>query len=103
MAFYVGTNFNGQVSSLTQVVGAGIPTSSAPFQIVIFDEPGTANDKLFLYFFFSNTLVDLTQEGFPVLKGYLTTTGFTLIDSNFNETDDYLTSTKITMINPFTF
>ena len=100
-AYYVGTNYNGQLSSLTQVVGEGIPTSAGSFQIVSFDETGTANDKLFLYFSFSNTLVDLTQPGFPVLKGYFTTTGFTLIDENFNEIDDFIASSNITFINPF--
>jgi hypothetical protein len=102
-AYYVGTNFTGELSSLTQVVGAGIPTFPGSFQVITINETGTANDKLFLYFSSSNVLVDLTQQGFPVLKGYFTPTGFTLIDSNFNEIDDYIASSNITITNPFLF
>jgi len=101
--YYVGTNYNGQVSSLTEVTGASIPTVASSFQIVAIDEAGTANDKLFLYFSSSNTLVDLTAAGFPAIKGYFTATGFTLIDSNLNEIDDYIASSNISFTNPFMY
>jgi hypothetical protein len=37
-AYYVGTNFTGELSSLTQVVGSGIPTSPGSFQVVTINE-----------------------------------------------------------------
>jgi hypothetical protein len=97
--FYVGTNFDGNVSSLTKVTGPNVPTRGTNFQIVTMNETGTANDRLFLYFFSTNTLVELTNPNFPVTKGYFTLTGFTLIDENFNEIDDFIASSNITFIN----
>jgi hypothetical protein len=97
--FYVGTNFDGNVSSLTKVTGSNIPTRGTNFQIITMNETGTANDRLFLYFFSTNTLVELTNPNFPVTKGYFTLTGFTLIDENFNEIDDFIASSNITFIN----
>jgi hypothetical protein len=99
--FYVGTNFDGNVSSLTKVTGPNIPTQGTNFQIVTMNETGTANDRLFLYFSSTNTLVELTNPNFPVTKGYFTPTGFTLIDENFNEIDDFIASSNITFISPF--
>jgi hypothetical protein len=99
--FYVGTNFDGNVSSLTKVTGPNIPTRGTNFQIITMNETGTANDRLFLYFSSTNTLVELTNPNFPVTKGYFTPTGFTLIEDNFNEIDDFIASNNITFINPF--
>ena len=101
--FYVGTNFDGNVSSLTKVTGPNIPTGGTNFQIITMNETGTANDRLFLYFSSTNTLVELTNPNFPVTKGYFTLTGFTLIDENFNEIDDFIASSNITFISPFGF
>jgi hypothetical protein len=103
--FYVGTNFDGNVSSLTKVTGPNIPTTIpnawTNLQIITMNETGTANDRLFLYFSSTNTLVELTNPNFPVTKGYFTPTGFTLIDENFNEIDDFIASSNITFISPF--
>ena len=99
--FYVGTNFDGNVSSLTKVTGPNIPTGGTNFQIITMNETGTANDRLFLYFSSTNTLVELTKPNFPVTKGYFTQTGFTLIDDNFNEIDDFIASSNISFISPF--
>jgi hypothetical protein len=99
--FYVGTNFDGNVSSLTKVTGPNIPTVGTNFQIITMNETGTANDRLFLYFGSTNTLVELTNPNFPVTKGYFTPTGFTLIDENFNEIDDFIASSNISFISPF--
>ena len=99
--FYVGTNFDGNVSSLTKVTGPNIPTQGTNFQIVTMNETGTANDRLFLYFSSTNTLVELTKPNFPVTKGYFTPTGFTLIDENFNEIDDFIASSNISFTSPF--
>jgi hypothetical protein len=99
--FYVGTNFDGNVSSLTKVTGPNIPTRGTNFQIVTMNETGTANDRLFLYFSSTNTLVELTKPNFPVTQGYFTPTGFTIIDENFNEIDDFIASSNITFISPF--
>jgi hypothetical protein len=98
--FYVGTNFDGNVSSLTKVTGPNIPTRGTNFQIITMNETGTTNDRLFLYFSSTNTLVELTNPNFPVTKGYFTLTGFTLIDENFNEIDDFIASSNITFISP---
>jgi hypothetical protein len=65
------------------------------------NETGTANDRLFLYFSSTNTLVELTKPNFPVTKGYFTPTGFTLIDENFNEIDDFIASSNISFTSPF--
>jgi hypothetical protein len=89
-SYYVGTDYNGSIKSLTQVTGSLIPTSPMTSQLVVFNPTGTDNDRLFLYFPFMNLLVDLLSPTYATLNGYFTQTGFTLIDANFNEIDDYI-------------